>query len=98
MIKKILAAFGMFWSSISLSQAADLTDDDFKAMSVSDKISEEVKEICSPFLPDSLDFKECVEIVSMDFTVVPHNEGGTGTCPGPAKECNAGNSSMQAPN
>ncbi len=76
MIKKALTFLSMVISGISFSQTASLSDP-----SLTEQLDAEIEASCGHLVPETAEFKECVAIVSIDFTVFPHNKGGV-VCPG----------------
>lgn len=83
MIKKVLTTISMAFSGIGFSQPAGDVAPVTVDPELSAQLEAEIKDACGHFLPGTADFKECVQIVTVDFTVFPHNRGGV-VCPGSA--------------
>lgn len=77
MIKKILAILGVCFSAIAIAKPQD----SLSAEDALNALNYAIAESCG-HITDASELKICVEIVEMDFTVVPHNEGGNPHCPG----------------
>ena len=85
MIKKVLTTLNVLVSGISFAQPVADMNSSADESDHSYLIEAEIKASCGHLIPGGSDYNECVSIVTMDFTVVPHNQGGTGHCPGGCK-------------
>jgi hypothetical protein len=81
MIKKVLTTFSMLISSIGFSQANPAANSFATDPDALSQFEAEIKESCGHLISNTVAYNECVEIVSIDFTVFPHNRGGV-VCPG----------------
>ena len=76
MIKRIITMLGMLAASqgLSNSQASNITPSE-------EDMKKEIQSACG-HINDAAEFDFCVQIVEMEFTVVPHNtQSGGGTTP-----------------
>ena len=82
MIKNFLTAIGMLTSSISFSQEATEVLEMQDPVIVA-QLNADVAEACGNLSLESDDYNQCVQIVSMNFTIIPHNTsaGGVGHDP-----------------
>ncbi|MFO0453270.1 MAG: hypothetical protein ACK52I_32185 [Pseudomonadota bacterium] len=82
MIKKFLTTVGMFVSSASFSQSTTTQVPLSFDPEMAAQIEAEIQQACGHLVQDEALYKECVAIVTMDFTVIPHNMTNSGGCPG----------------
>ena len=83
MIKQVLTAIGMFVSTVSFSEGSAVPENKDPNQILETQFESEILESCGHLLPATDEYSQCVKIVTIDFTVLPHNQGGGSTCPGP---------------
>lgn len=82
MIKRLITTLSMAISSLGFAQPINDVKDIIESPEQSADFSAEIIESCGHLTVGSVDYSQCVEIVSIDFTVFPHNAKGGDTCPG----------------